>query len=452
MPALAVAAALAASLTAGHTAPRSIMQDDALLLRSGAVVRDHALDEMRALGVDTVRLVPIWRDHAAAPLALRQPREPYPPGTFAALDGVLAAARARGLDVLLTPTGPGPAWASTCRGRPRARQACSPSPAAFGRFMRELGRRYPAQRLWAIWNEPNVANWLTPQFDARGVPAAPGRYRSLVRAAARSLAATGHRRDTLLIGEIASVGQTRRSPRTRVMAAELFARRLLARRVPATGFALHPYTIAAAGPVCARGAPGQLPPARLGRLRALIDRAGRRGVVPRRLGIWLTEGGFQTNPPDPIAGIPLAAQAARINQLEWLATRTPRVRSTAQYLLLDDRRRAGFQSGLRFASGAPKPALAAYRIAIWLQRRGRGAALLWGRVRPAAALGRQRVELQRRGTRWRTVRWLTINRAGTVHTRIGARGGRWRLRWIAPGGSAATSRAAAVSRSCEAGR
>ena len=79
MPALALAAALAVSLTAGHAAPRSIMQDDTLLLRSGPAVRDQALDEMRALGVDTVRVVPIWRDHAAAPLALRRPREPYPP-------------------------------------------------------------------------------------------------------------------------------------------------------------------------------------------------------------------------------------------------------------------------------------------------------------------------------------------------------------------------------------
>ena len=447
MPALAVAAALAASLAAAHPAPRSIMQDETLLLRSGPAVRDHALDEMRALGVDTVRLVPIWRDHAAAPLALRRPREPYPAGTFAALDGVLAAARARGLDVLLTPTGPGPAWASTCRGRPRARQACAPSPAAYGRFVRELGRRYPRQRLWAIWNEPNVANWLTPQFDARGVPVAPGHYRSLVRAAARALAATGHRGDTLLIGEIASIGQTRRSPHTRVMAAEPFARRLLARRVPATGFALHPYTMAAAGPVCARGGPGQLPPARLGRLRTLLDRAGRRGVVPRRLPIWFTEAGFQTNPPDPIAGVPLAAQAARINQLEWLTAGTPGVRSTAQYLLLDDSRQEGFQSGLRFASGAPKPALAAYRIAIWVQRRGRGAEV-WGRVRPAVALGRQRVALQHRG---RTVRTLTTNASGTLRARVGARAGRWRLRWIAPGGRAATSRAAAISRSCAAG-
>src|SRR5918999_3780237 len=322
------------------------MQDDALLLRSGPATRDATLDEMRALGVDTVRVLAVWRDHSAAPLRLRRPARPY--RSFTALDGLLAATRARGLDVLLTPTGPGPAWASTCGGRARARQACAPRPREFAAFVRALGARYRDQRLWAVWNEPNVHQWLSPQFDRHGRPAAPARYRALVRAAARALRATGHGRDELLIGELASIGQTRRSPATRVMAAAPFARRLLSRSVPGTGFALHPYTLGANAPVCARGTRGQLPPARLGRLRTLLGR--------RRMGIWLTEAGFQTNPPDPVAGIRPKLQAARINQLEWLASRSRRVRATAQYLLVDDRERGGFQSGLRFADGRPHAA------------------------------------------------------------------------------------------------
>jgi hypothetical protein len=413
-------------------APRSIMQDDALLLRSGPATRDAALDEMRALGVDTVRVLAVWRDHAAAPLQLRRPARPY--RAFAALDGLLAAARARGLDVLLTPTGPGPAWASTCGGPARARQACAPSPREFAAFVRALGARYRDQRLWAVWNEPNVHQWLNPQFDRHGRPVAPARYRALVRAAARALRVTGHGRDELLIGELASIGQTRRSPATRVMAAELFARRLLSRSVPGTGFALHPYTLGANAPVCARGTRGQLPPARLGRLRALLGR--------RRMGIWLTEAGFQTNPPDPVAGIRPKLQATRINQLEWLASRSRRVRATAQYLLADDRERGGFQSGLRFADGRPKPALGAYRLPIWVQRRGRGAEL-WGRVR--AAGGRVEVELQRRGAGWRTVRRLTTDRHGVVRARMRARG-TWRLR-----AAGAVSRPAKPRRSCRGG-
>jgi hypothetical protein len=433
---LAAALIAAAALAAAPAAPRSIMQDDTLVLRSGPAARDAALDEMRALGVDTVRVLALWRDHASAPLALRRPAEPYPPTAFAALDGLMTAARARGLDVLLTPTGPGPAWASTCGGRPRARQACAPRASAFGRFVRTLGRRYAHQRLWAVWNEPNVATWLAPQFDARGAPASPARYRALLRAAARALARTGHGADELLIGEVASIGQSRRSPRTRVTAAEPFVRRLLCRRcgrLPGTGFAHHPYTPAAALPVCSPGARGQLPPSRLGRLRAILDAAARRGVV-RRLGLWLTEAGFQTNPPDRLAGIRPRAQAARINQLEHLTA--PSVHATAQYLLVDDRRSSGFQSGLRYASGLPKPALAAYRLPLWIDRRGR----LWGRVRPAD--GRERLALQRRGARgWRTARALRTGHDGVVRARVGR--GTWRLRWRGH-----ASRAARPARSC----
>ena len=433
-----LALAAAAWPAAAAAAPRSILQDDERLLRSDPGTRDRTLDELRALGVDTVRVLAVWRDHAAAPLRRRAPARRL--RSLAALDGLLAAARARGLDVLLTPTGPGPAWASTCRGPARARQACAPRPRAFAAFVRALGTRYPDQRLWAVWNEPNVHQWLNPQFDRRGRPVAPGRYRALVRAAARALRATGHGGDELLIGDLASIGQTRRSPATRVMAAEPFARHLLrGRRLPATGFALHPYTLGANAPVCARGARGQLPPARLDRLRALLDRAARRGVVRRRLGIWLTEAGFQTDPPDPLAGIPPRAQAARINQLEWIAARSRRVRSTAQYLLVDDRLRGGFQSGLRFAGGRAKPALAAYRLPIWVQRRGRGAQV-WGRVRGAG--GGELVELQRRDARWRTVRRLTTGRDGVVHARVRAQG-RWRLRW-----QDAVSRPAQARRSC----
>jgi hypothetical protein len=380
---LAVVAAAAAL-----AAPHSIMQDDTLLLRSGPDVRDRTLVEMRALGADTVRVVVT------------------PTVSLPVLDGLVAASDERGLRLLLTPTG-------------RAR---SPSPAAYGRFVRQLGRRYPDQRLWAIWNEPNVWRWLAPQFDRRGRPASPAHYRRLVRAAVRGLRASGHRRDTVLVGELASVGQVRRS---RVMAPELFIRRLFRSRVPGTDFALHPYTMGASGPVCARGSRGQLPPARLARLRSL---------VPRRFGIWLTEAGFQSDPPDRIAGVPLGVQAARMNQLEWLATRR-RVRATAQYLLVDDRERGGFQSGLRFASGRAKPALAAYRIPIWIQGRN-----LWARVRPAE--GRERVELLRRG---RVVRRLTTNRAGVVRARVGR--GPWRLRW-----NGFTSRAATGQRSCTGAR
>src|SRR4051812_10311943 len=69
-PELRVAAAiwfaLAAPAAAGERHP-TIMQDDALLLRSGPAAREQALDEMAALGADRVRILVEWRDYAASP-------------------------------------------------------------------------------------------------------------------------------------------------------------------------------------------------------------------------------------------------------------------------------------------------------------------------------------------------------------------------------------------------
>ena len=58
------------------------------------------------------------------------------------LDSFVAGAQARGMQVLLTPTGPIPAWASRCGGSLANRRVCKPDPQLFGAFVRALGTRY----------------------------------------------------------------------------------------------------------------------------------------------------------------------------------------------------------------------------------------------------------------------------------------------------------------------
>ena len=84
----------------------------------------------------------------------------------------------------------------------------------------------------------------------------------------------------------------------------------------------------------------------------------------------------------------LARQATYINQSDWVAFRDRRIRSVAQYKLVDDPDLGGFQTGLRFASGEPKPSYDAYRLPIWVSRQG-SRLRVYGQVRPAAA-GRRR--------------------------------------------------------------
>src|SRR5207247_4832918 len=186
----------------------SLMEDDALMLRSGPGLREQALDEMAGLGVDVIRVLAVWRDYA--PGGRPTAGAGVPPQRWVGLDGLILGAAARGMRVLLTPTGPGPRWASRCHPQ---RGICDPDPRAFGAFVQAVAERYrgaalPRVSLWSIWNEPNAATWLLPQFVRRGrslTPRSPVLYRALLRSALAGLNATGHESDAVLFGETAPI-------------------------------------------------------------------------------------------------------------------------------------------------------------------------------------------------------------------------------------------------------
>ena len=146
---LAVAAACAAlPTTPALAAPDqlSLIEDEKLMLESGPAVQAQALDEAKALGADVIRANVIWAKFAPSPTSKRKPKgftgkdaAAYPAGTFDILDSFVAGAQARGMQVLLTPTGPIPAWASRCGGSLKNRRVCKPDPQLFGAFVRALG-------------------------------------------------------------------------------------------------------------------------------------------------------------------------------------------------------------------------------------------------------------------------------------------------------------------------
>lgn len=255
------------------------------------------------------------------------------------------------------------------------------------------GTPLPKISLWSIYNEPNHPLFLSPQRH-KGVLTAPSLYRGLYRAAWKALSRTGHKRDTILIGETLPIGSNGRretsttSPLT--FARELFCLNGGGRRHPgcsgrfaklhATGWALHPY-YRKTGPFSRPPGADDLTPSHVAKLRALLAKAGRRGRVSRGLSLWDTENGAQTRPPDP-KGATLARQARFINEAEYLAWRNPAMRSFSQYLLVDEQPVWAFQSGLRFQDGKPKPALDAYQLPIYVTKAGAGHVKVWGRVPP----------------------------------------------------------------------
>jgi hypothetical protein len=255
------------------------------------------------------------------------------------------------------------------------------------------GTTLPRIDLWSIYNEPNHPLFLSPQ-RSKGVLMSPSLYRALYRAGWKALVQTGHRRDTILIGEVLPIGsnQNRETSTTSPLAfaRELFCLNGRGRRHPgcnghfatlhANGWALHAY-YRKTGPFSRPPGRDDLTPASVRNLRALLARAVHKRRLSGKTYLWDTENGSQTRPPDP-KGATLSSQARFINEAEYVAWRTPYVRSFSQYLWTDEDPVWAFQSGLVFANGKPKPALDAYRLPLYVKKARRGA-LVWGRV-PAA--------------------------------------------------------------------
>src|SRR5687767_5003241 len=77
--------------------------------------------------------------------------------------------------------------------------------------------------------------------------------------------------------------------------------------------------------------------------------------------IWITEYGYQTNPPDRIFGVTFTQQSRYLTQAYGIARRHPRIDMFLWFLLRDERREAGWQSGLLTAAGRKKPAFGAFQ-------------------------------------------------------------------------------------------
>ena len=415
--AMLIAAAVAAPLADASTRQLTIMQDDTHVRFRTA----QTLDEFARLGVDIVKLNLYWDE--VAPRGRRKPSgfDGADPGGYAwgNYDATVQAIVDRGMRPFLSLGGRGPDWATGKRGR---RGTHKPKAKEFRLFAEAAGRRFPGVDIWSIWNEPNLYSWLSPQRSKR-VPVSPSIYRRLYLAGHRGLRASGNERDTILLGELMPRGGTdpRKVPPLQFLremaclngdyrayrgrAAKLRGCRRVG-RIPTSGLAYHPYTLAG-GPRVDEArddaAIGQLD-----RVRRTLDALARRGKLPPRLKIWITEFGFQTKPPDPF-GTPIRRAPALMDLSEWIAYRNPRVATYAQYTLRDN---DAWQSGLRFESGRVKrDVYAAFRMPLLVRSLGGRAVEVFGALRRASG-GSARVESKPPGGRYRSRGTASVNRAG----------------------------------------
>ncbi len=466
---------LTAAPAAANGAQEAMFQDDDHLLYASDATVERTLDELAGLGVDRVRITVVWRavapgaDQDVKPAFDSSNPDAYPDGVWGNYDRVVREARERGIGVNLNVTAPAPDWATGSPEREDIDDVYGPDPGEFGAFVRAAATRYRDVDYWSIYNEPNQAAWLSPQWvkdsDGDWEEASPRMYRDLLAAAWTALQETGHGDDTILFGETAPKGLRTNRGETRSIDALRFLRRLYCvddnllllrgreaafhacptsdaenafpREHPAlfeaTGYAHHPYELVFAPDTKPSwkdwATTGNLPTLQslLSRLRG---RYGRAGAPP----LYLTEFGYQTNPPDRF-GVSWVKQAAYLAHAEHIASRNPGVRTLSQFLLLDGGEPVSrtFQTGLRTAAGKAKPALRGYRFPIHVVRRGRSLTV-WGLARPAAPDSRPRyaIEFRRRGSkRWRRLATARgAAGAGYVTKRLRAPGaGAVRLRW-----------------------
>ena len=397
-------------------APRELMSDDAGL-------RGQTLDEIQSLGARHIRVLVYWQSVETSPGAY----------DWARYDRVIREAAARGITVIATLTGPFPRWASASGKSTTSK----PRRDHFRRFAAAAGARYgDVVNTWSIWNEPNHPQFLRPQFR-NGKPYSPRMYRGLFRAARAGLRDGGQGADRVLAGETAPRGTPR------VVSPLAFLRGTLRGkgRLDADGWAHHPYTTRS-GPFFRPDDRDDVTIGVLSRLTRALDRAARAGKVRRKLGIYLTEFGIQSE-PDPYVGVSEARQAEFRSISERIAWGNPRVRAFSQYLMRDDEPRpgskyarySGFESGLRHSSGKAKKAYEAFRLPLSALRRGRSRVVeLWGLVRPGS--GRRTVVVEHRsGKTWRRAKRDHTDGRGFWRTTVRYRKGRrYRVRWTAPDG------------------
>jgi hypothetical protein len=213
--------------------------------------------------------------------------------------------------------------------------------------------------------------------------------------------------------------------------------------LPAYGYGHHAYT-KAVGPYYQPPGSDNVTIGVLSRLGRALDLAARAHAIPAHLPIYLTEFGVQSK-PNKFIGLPVAQQAEYDAMAEKIAYTNSRVAAFSQYLLQDDPLSGpvsqsangvvGFQTGLEYLGGRPKPLYAGFPVPLVVSRQGGGFSL-WGLVRPTTGATRLTVLIQtRRSGPFRTLANVSTNSLGYWSLRSSRRGVAWRARWKAPTGT-----------------
>ena len=376
------------------------LTDDAWLV-DGPGTLSARLAQLQTLGVQIVRFTLNWNQIATArPAAAASPNDPA--YDWSSADTIIDGLRTHGIGVLLQLLGT-PSWANG--GHP-ANYAPS-NRTDFRNFAHAAALRYPWVKRWLIWNEPNQGRWLKPTVPSVYVTRLLNPAYAAIHAAIPG----------------AQVGGGATAPRaaTGGMSPVAWIAGMHAAHARLDAYAHNPYPLDPRHETPFTGGCSYcstLTMATVNRLESLVAHDFGRARI------WLTEYGYQTNPPDRILGVTRTLQARYVGEGDYQAYRTPRVDMLIQYLYRDEPDVARFQSGLVTLGGSRKPAYAAFQLPLAEAGRTGSTVSLWGQLRAAVSGSTARLE-RKVGTHWSTIATLHAGAGDYVRWRGTLARGTW---------------------------
>jgi hypothetical protein len=329
---------------------------------------DWAFTQLKSLKAGIVRITLDW-----AIVAKKRPTAPADPTDaaydFSAYDKVIQQAAKNKVRVLIAIYGT-PRWAGVAKNR-LPRNVTDLRLFAFAAAKRysgtfELGEgesavTLPAVRYWLSWNEPNNPVFLKPQWKKVGGkwrPQSAFVYAKICSAIYSGVHSTGLPGEKVACGATGPRGNdapTSSRASTSPLVFMQWLKKAGLKRFDA--YAHHPYYGSKfEKPTTVPKGKKAITLANIGvlikQLNALYGRGKR---------LWITEYGYQTSPPDRLFGVSYANQAKYVHQAFALAKKTRRIDMLVWFLIRDERRLEGWQSGVLTASGARKPAFRAFQ-------------------------------------------------------------------------------------------
>jgi putative glycosyl hydrolase len=328
---------------------------------------DWAFRQLRSLRAGIVRITIDW-----SAVARRRPVAPADPSdpayNWTAVDNVVTAAAKNRIRVMAAIYGT-PRWAGRGKNRlPRrirdlrlfAFAAATRYSGTFEVGEGESLETLPAIRHWLAWNEPNNPVFLKPQWKMVRRAWRPqsafdyAKICSAIYSGVHSTGLSGERVGCGVTGPRGNDAPRSSRPSTSPLVFIQWLRRAGLKRFDA--YAHHPYSgNRFEKPTTKPRSPKAVT---LGNISALINQLNR---LFGRKRLWITEYGYQTRPPDRAFGVPYSVQAKYVHQAVAAAKKTRRVDMFIWFLIRDERRLSGWQSGVFTASGKRKPAFRAFQ-------------------------------------------------------------------------------------------